>query len=249
MLQQPSIIKIETAASSNSEAMHLVKKQKPIEGTVVWVLNQTQGRGQGNKVWYSQANENLTFSIILYPEFLSLEHQFLLSKAVASAVCKTVSLFCDECFIKWPNDIYVKNNKIAGILIENTIQNNTMVISIVGIGININQVEFHPHIPNPTSLRIETGKTFQLHELLVLLQNTILLEYETLKLCNYSAIQHYYDSKLYMKNRTVAAKIKDKNVQLFLKEVDNNGYLHAILDNKEHAFAVGEIELLINKNR
>jgi len=236
---------MEQAASSNTEAMSLVKQQKPAEGTIVWVLNQTQGRGQGKKVWYSNANENLTFSIILYPDFLQLEHQFLLSKTIASAVCKTVSLFCEECFIKWPNDIYVKNNKIAGILIENIIQKNKMAASIVGIGININQTEFNSTIPNPTSLRNETGKIFQLPELLELLQNNILSEYNSLKMHQYDSINEYYDSKLYYKNKLILAKINNKRVQILIKEVDQEGYLHAIIDEKEHLFAVGEIELLI----
>jgi BirA family biotin operon repressor/biotin-[acetyl-CoA-carboxylase] ligase len=133
------IFKMDKAASSNNEAMLLAKQKEIPEGTIVWVLNQTKGRGQGNKKWHSNPNENLTFSVLLKPSFLPMEKQFVLSKMVAVAVAKVVSSFCSDTFIKWPNDIYVKNNKIAGILIENSIQGQKMYHSVVGIGININQ--------------------------------------------------------------------------------------------------------------
>lgn len=238
------IIKIEKAASSNSEAMVLAKQKNLPEGTVVWVLNQTMGRGQGNKKWLSNPGENLTFSILLKPAFLSMEKQFLLSKMVAVAVAKVISCFCSDTFIKWPNDIYVNNNKIAGILIENTIQGRQMFNSVIGIGVNINQENFPAEIPNPTSLYIETKQQFKLESLLSLIQETVIEEYEKLKKGQFEPIENFYDSLLYKKNQTVPIIHRNKVYNAVVKEVDTSGFLYLLIDNKEVSFSVGEIEFL-----
>ncbi|HOU97944.1 MAG TPA: biotin--[acetyl-CoA-carboxylase] ligase [Bacteroidales bacterium] len=241
------IFKMDKAASSNNEAMLLAKQKEIPEGTIVWVLNQTKGRGQGNKKWHSNPNENLTFSVLLKPSFLPMEKQFVLSKMVAVAVAKVVSCFCSDTFIKWPNDIYVKNNKIAGILIENSIQGQKMYHSVIGIGININQENFPSDVPNPTSLCVETGQKYRLEPLIRLFQQSILDEYEKLKKNHYQQIESYYDNLLYKKNQTVRIRHKNKEISAFVLKVDTSGFIHLLIENKEVLYAVGEIEFLIEK--
>lgn len=241
------IIKIEKTASSNTEAMNLTKNDNLAEGTIVWVLNQTNGRGQGNKKWQSNANENLTFSVILKPSFLPLEKQFFLSKMAAVSVSKVIACFCSDTFIKWPNDIYIKNSKIAGILIENTIQGQRLNDCIVGIGMNVNQEKFSPDIPNPTSLFIENKMKYELEPLLLLLQQSILEEYEKLKNGQYKLLEDYYDSLLYKKNQSITIINKQKEQKVKIVKVDSKGFIHLLTDNKIQKFSVGEIEFVIEK--
>src|SRR5208337_1013284 len=92
------------------------------EGTIVTAGYQTKGRGQGENTWVSEKNKNLIFSILLKPHFLKASSQFYLSKAISLALADFVSLFIDNVFIKWPNDIYAGNKKIGGILIENVLE-------------------------------------------------------------------------------------------------------------------------------
>lgn len=241
------VIKIEKADSSNNVAINLAKNNDTIEGTIVWVLNQTNGKGQGSKKWHSNTNENLTFSIIFKPSFLPIEHQFLISKMAAVAVCKVISCFCTNTFIKWPNDIYINNKKIGGILIENSIQGHNMYISVIGIGINVNQKTFPANIPNPTSLFIENNQKYELQNLLSLVQQSIIEEYEKLKSGHYQAIESYYDRMLYKKNQTTRILHNKKEINACVMYVDSAGFLHLLIENKEVLFSVGEIEFIIDK--
>jgi BirA family biotin operon repressor/biotin-[acetyl-CoA-carboxylase] ligase len=107
---------------------------------------------------------NLTFSILLRPVFLQVEEQFTLSKIVAISVCDWIGAYLKDktVAIKWPNDIYIGDSKVAGILIENSFSSSSLDVSVVGIGINLNQEAFSSDLPNPTSMMLETGATFDL---------------------------------------------------------------------------------------
>jgi biotin-[acetyl-CoA-carboxylase] ligase BirA-like protein len=128
--------------------------------------NQTQGRGQGNNSWESAPGKNLTFSMILYPVSIEVSAQFVLSKAISLAVYDFISQFVSDVSVKYPNDVYVGNRKITGILIENFIKGAYLEKSIAGIGVNINQERFESNAPNPVSLRQMTGNTYQLNDCL-----------------------------------------------------------------------------------
>ena len=123
----------------------------------VWVADfQTAGRGQRGNKWESKAAENLTFTILLRPTFLHPSQQFLISQIASLGVLRYLNSKGLEAKIKWPNDIYIGNRKICGMLIENSISADKMSASIVGIGLNLNQREFSSDAPNPTSLAMET---------------------------------------------------------------------------------------------
>lgn len=156
------IIRIRETASTNSYLLQLSNVQKLSEGTVVVTDNQAQGRGQGNHSWESEPGMNLTFSMILYPVFVEASDQFILSKAISLAVYDFIAQFVPDVSVKWPNDVYVGDRKITGILIENFIEGAYLNKSIVGIGVNINQIHFLSHAPNPVSLRQLTGNTYPL---------------------------------------------------------------------------------------
>ena len=131
--------------STNKFAHNLISKTNPIEGTAIRADEQTAGRGQFGSKWQANPRENITISIILCPKFLLVKQQFLLNAAMALGVYDFINEiigYSSELTIKWPNDIYVGNQKIAGILIENSIQQDVINNSIIGIGLNINQKTF-----------------------------------------------------------------------------------------------------------
>ena len=134
------------------------------DGTVITTREQQQGRGQQGNFWESEAGRNLTFSIVLKPTFIPPEEQFYLSKAISLGVADFLSVYLDNVSIKWPNDIYVDDSKIAGILIEQSITGNIISQSIVGIGLNVNQTIFRSNAPNPTSIKLRAAREFNLHE-------------------------------------------------------------------------------------
>lgn len=161
------LITLDSVDSSNNYALELLQTKCPTEGTLVYAKEQTMGRGQRGNVWISHANKNITISIILYPKFLQVTNHFFLSKVIALAVQKLVALLVNKpVFIKWPNDIYVENKKIGGILIENSIQGAYMGWSVVGIGLNVNQIVFNDLQKNITSLCLETGQEYAILSLI-----------------------------------------------------------------------------------
>lgn len=140
----------ETDSTNRWLREHLTGGQTPCE--VVWADYQTAGRGQGTNRWESERGKNLTFSILLHPVDLPANRQFLLSMQVSLAICEALSEHIGDLSIKWPNDIYWRNAKIAGILIENSLQGSVIRDSIVGVGLNVNQRQFMSDAPNPISL-------------------------------------------------------------------------------------------------
>ncbi len=153
--------------STNLYASDLLSKSKPSEGTVISAAHQTEGRGQIGSRWESQPGQNITLSVILYPRFLPVARQFSLNQAVALSVRDLVARYAKKpVYVKWPNDIYVEHRKAAGILIQNTLGGSGFQSSVVGLGVNVNQEVFPPGLPNPTSLKLETGLSYALPELI-----------------------------------------------------------------------------------
>lgn len=159
--------------STNNFALELIKTQNSSAGTVVLALSQTDGRGQRTNTWESESCKNLTISIILKPEFLPIIDQFKISIVISLGVYDYLRNYLPAVSIKWPNDIYVGSEKIAGILIEHSIMGSTLSDSICGLGLNINQTKFISDAPNPTSLSILTKKEFDLDKELDLLLDCI----------------------------------------------------------------------------
>ena len=136
------------------------------EFTTVSARFQTAGKGQRGNSWESEKNKNLLFSIVLYPDFLEAKRQFILSQIVSLAIKEELDKWTDHISIKWPNDIYYKDLKICGILIENDLNGCSIGRSICGIGLNINQETFLSDAPNPVSLKQITGDEHNCDEIL-----------------------------------------------------------------------------------
>lgn len=174
------IINTEILTSTNITAVSLASSHKVPEGTVVMTDFQTGGKGQPGNTWESEPGKNLLLSLILYPEELQPQDQFFVSMAVSLGLCNYLTTLVDHCRIKWPNDIYVSNDKIAGILIESSIIGNKFDYMVAGIGLNVNQEKFQTG-KNPTSLKILTGKTLAREEVLSGLLESVNAMYELLR--------------------------------------------------------------------
>ena len=187
--------------STNLYALNILSKSNPTEGTAISTYNQLNGRGQIGSKWESQPNKNISISIILYPTFLKAKNGFLLNQAISVSVWEFIcSHITVGAKIKWPNDIYINDLKIAGLLIQNSIQGQQLQSSVVGIGININQAYFSKAIPNPTSLINETKMSFDLDELSAQLFEHVERNYFLLKAGKIKNIQKKYLSALYRLN-------------------------------------------------
>jgi len=162
MIIGSKIIFLENLPSTNTYAGKLLRKGNTQEGTIIHTNYQSDGRGQMGNGWESEDGKNLLMSIILNPSTINPADQFIISMAVSLGICDFLNRYINGLSIKWPNDIYVKNDKIAGILIENTILGEKLEYSVAGIGLNINQEKFLSNAPNPVSLKLITGSEYDL---------------------------------------------------------------------------------------
>lgn len=173
----PRLIRLEEARSTNSSLREWLTREPLPEGSVLWADNQTKGRGQLGNSWESEAGKNLTFSLVIYPESIGAGRQFLLSQIAALGVKDTLDKYVDSIRVKWPNDVYWKDRKICGILIENDLAGHRIATSILGIGVNVNQKQFLSDAPNPVSLAQVTGRQYDREQLLSELRVHLYIRY------------------------------------------------------------------------
>jgi BirA family transcriptional regulator, biotin operon repressor / biotin---[acetyl-CoA-carboxylase] ligase len=211
--------------STNSEASRLLREQELPEGCVIQAGFQSAGRGHGSNKWVSDKGMNLLFSIILSPENIDPSEQFNISIAVSLGLLDYLSRHCSEVKVKWPNDIYVNDDKIAGILIENSILGGTIRNSIAGIGININQVDFNNSAPNPVSLRMKTGREYDLELCLKVILSALDNRYRELLYGDISRMREEYISSLYRLNEWHSYRSGDKLIRARLSGITSEGRL------------------------
>lgn len=190
------IIVLNEVESTNNYAKQLILTNAE-EGTVVLAQFQKKGRGQASNTWESEPGKNMLASIILYPLKLYASSQFIISKVVSLGLVDFLSEEVGDVSIKWPNDIYVGEKKIAGILIENTIKGNTLSSSVIGIGLNLNQEEFLSDAPNPVSLMQITGREYDVKEVTKSIVTNIIRRYDRVEKNDYAQIELQYYSKLF----------------------------------------------------
>jgi BirA family biotin operon repressor/biotin-[acetyl-CoA-carboxylase] ligase len=197
MIIGSKLIFIKNLTSTNIYASLILKKEFQQEGTIVYTNYQTGGKGQKGNQWESEDSKNLLISIILYPSTIDPSDQFIISKVISLGICDFLKEFINNIYIKWPNDIYVDNDKIAGILIENTLMNDKIENTIVGIGLNLNQKIFRSDAPNPVSLSLLTGKTYEITDCLKKLSGNLDRRYKLMLDKKYSELNSDYLLHLY----------------------------------------------------
>lgn len=216
-------------------------------GDVICAERQTAGRGQRGHTWTSPEGVNLLFSVVLCPTFLPAGEQFLLSQAVALALVDTLGTCGIDARIKWTNDIYVGDKKLVGILIEHSYSGPTLARTIAGIGINVNQRAFDPALPNPVSMAVASGRTFDRREVLESFYACCMGRYDQLVRGEKAALQEEYRKRMYRLGETHPYRRPDGTlVEAVLEGVRPSGELilhHA--DGTRHAYLFREIEFVI----
>ncbi len=204
------IIEISSVDSTNNYASEMLKKQKLAEGSIIWAQCQFQGRGQKGNIWSSEDYKNITCSIVISPEFLPIDKQFFLSVLTSVSILEFLKKKINSNLsIKWPNDIYYKNLKLGGILIENIIFGSSIRNSIIGIGLNINQKDFPKEVPNPVSVFNITNKEYNIKNLLEELLDIFFYYYKKLKKGDTLQLKDLYMKNIYRFGKIEKYKDKD----------------------------------------
>jgi BirA family biotin operon repressor/biotin-[acetyl-CoA-carboxylase] ligase len=157
---KPRLIHLSETDSTNKFLQMISETEELPSGSIVLADYQTAGRGQAGNSWESEAGRNLMFSVLFRPVNVPANRPFVISEMASLSVKYTLDRYLPDISVKWPNDIYCKDLKITGILIENTILQSKLSKSVIGIGINVNQTTFGPDIPNPVSMAQATGTVF-----------------------------------------------------------------------------------------
>lgn len=224
----------------------MVSNSEPLpEGTVIMADSQFAGRGQQNNTWHAAPGLNLTISVFLRPVFLALNQQFTLNMAVCIGIRNAlVPLAGPEVMIKWPNDVYFRGRKLGGILIENVVSGVAYKSAVVGIGINVNQIEFDPgQVKSATSLREILQQDVNLLALLADICKGIEVQYLKLKSGSSDLISDYL-SALYKFEQS--AKFRDKNggFEGIIEGVSPSGQLQVRAGAQHLTYNFKEIEFL-----
>lgn len=182
-----------------SSTNDLAKSLHYRHGDTIWAWHQSAGRGQRGNKWSGGVGSNIAFTVVLEPSFLAASDQFLISQVVAISLREALEEYGICSSIKWTNDIYVGDYKIAGVLIENSLRDGVVARSAVGIGLNINQTIFDPELPNPTSMAIVTGRNFDRESVLKSIHTSLMKWVERLRNGEHKAIEERYHERLYRK--------------------------------------------------
>lgn len=240
-----NLLIIDSLPSTNEYIKEQIANFKPLqEGTVIMAIEQTRGKGQRNSNWHSEKAKNLTFSYILHPDFLQISKQFLLTVSVSLAIVKFLKQYIKNITIKWPNDILIENKKVCGILIENSLRGMNIRNSIIGIGINVNQIEFDTELEHATSLRLASGmdKEFDLKCLALELFSYLSEEYYKLGVGQEANLLSEYNSLLFGLNECRSYVVDGEAVDGVLMGMGEDGRLQLRLNGEHRFFSLKELK-------
>lgn len=240
-----------TSTTSTNEYLHeLITRDDSLnEGLVVWSDFQTSGKGQLSNCWESEEGKNLTFSMLFFPSFLPINAQFLLSQFVSLGIVDYLEnhVGMSDISIKWPNDIYYKNKKIAGVLIENLLMGTSISHTIVGIGLNVNQKKFFSDAPNPVSMANATKRIFNLELELQKLVESIKSRYLQLIKGDFSTLRTQYFNALYRADNYYYYEDQNGSFAAKIDSVADDGILSLKLVSGEiRKYAFKEVSFIIS---
>ncbi|WP_018613123.1 biotin--[acetyl-CoA-carboxylase] ligase [Segetibacter koreensis] len=231
--------------STNNYAMRQVQAQMAVHGATWFAQYQNAGKGQRGKAWKAVHGENIIMSTVLEPAFLGIDNQFLLNVTVALACFDLFNKYTiDETSIKWPNDIYWRDRKAGGMLIENVLKGKEWKFSIAGLGININQTFFPADLPNPVSLKQITGKSFNVTDLAKELCQCLDYRWKQLKEQKDNDLLQEYSSHLYKLDEMVTFKKDGSIFNAVVTGVSRNGELLVKTD-RPMALTYGSVNWII----
>ena len=238
------IIRLEEIDSTNRYLKNY--REEGDEEMIVAVADyQAAGKGQGTHTWESEKGKNLLFSIKVYPHWIPVRRQFVLSMAGALAVKDALDSYVENITLKWPNDVYWNDHKISGTLIENTIDSKGIKSCVFGIGLNVNQLVFHSDAPNPVSLAQILGHEVDRDEVLKKILDGFEKYYELLRRADYMDVSGIYHLSLYRRKGFHPYRDADGEFEGALVEVEDDG--HLILHDRQgriRSYAFGEISIV-----
>ncbi|AWK05328.1 biotin--[acetyl-CoA-carboxylase] ligase [Flavobacterium crocinum] len=239
------LIKLDAIDSTNDFLKALSSQDELENFTTVTAENQTKGKGQVGGVWKSEAGKNLTMSVLVKDFLFNNDDVFNLSIAVSLAVSEVLKMLnIPDICIKWPNDILSYNKKIVGILIENTIKSDGRIVSVVGIGINVNQTDFN-ELPTASSMSVISGQSFDKEELTVLIVEKLK---EKIQLWNTSEKTFWDDYFNFLFKKGIPTAFRDNSNRDFMgiiQGVSPIGKLQVLLENDSIAeFEIKEVKML-----
>jgi BirA family biotin operon repressor/biotin-[acetyl-CoA-carboxylase] ligase len=241
-----SFVELQSVDSTNNYAMGKVHEGMASHGMMIFAHEQWAGKGQRGKAWTSTPGENIIVSTVLQPVNLPLIMQFPLSAAVALACHDLFGRYAgaEDTTIKWPNDLYWRDRKAGGILIENIFKGDQWAYAIIGTGININQTLFPDTARNPVSLKQITGRSFDAVALTHELGTYLEIRYQQLLTGRADILVAEYNQRLFRKDQPVRLKKEQAVFETVIKGVTATGELIA-RDTLERRFGFGEVEWLI----
>ena len=241
-----NIIKLNAISSTNTYLKALISVTAPKDFTVVVAESQTNGRGQMGTLWQAKTGKNLTVSVFKRFNNLKIEQQFYISMVVSVAIYKALKVFkIPKLYVKWPNDILSADQKICGILIENSVKGNNLESSIIGFGLNVNQKNFED-LPKASSMCLQKGVLFNKDVVLTEVLKQIQFYFEALENGNFATIKSEYESLLFRKDKASTFKTHDGiTFSGIIKGVSENGMLNVWTeDNVIKTFSLKTISLL-----
>jgi BirA family biotin operon repressor/biotin-[acetyl-CoA-carboxylase] ligase len=234
-------IHLKTVSSTNSHLQELLGRENLPEGTVVLADFQELGKGQGSHTWLSEKDQNVLMSVLLYPEFLSASRQFQLSMVTSLAVCDTLLELDILSRIKWPNDILTSQGKIAGILIEHGVMGGQLSRSIVGIGLNVNQLRF-PRFPvQATSVALENPGHYDTEHVSKQLAGNLVARYHQIRSGEAEQLKNAYLGKLFGLNEPVKFLSAEGEFNGVIRGISDLGELMVEVEGTTRAYGMHSI--------
>ncbi len=241
------LLKLDAIDSTNSYLRELSKNKLLEKWTVVSTDYQSKGRGQKGAIWQSERGKNLIFSILVKLDDFNVQDQFLLNCAVSVGIFNVLRQYkLPKLKIKWPNDIMSVSKKLGGILIENSLTNERINQTIIGIGINVNQTDFAADLPKAVSIRQLTDRNHNIQDLLLDIVESIKFQFEKMEGSDHKELIAAYNQNLYRKNAAhMFCDAHDRKFMGIIRGVNPRGMLEIENeDEKIEAFYFKEISYL-----
>lgn len=242
----PEIVYLDSCVSTNKLLLEALDRgEKFASGYTVYTSYQSRGYGQIGNSWESEGGKNLLFSLLVHPEKVHASQQFFISEAIALAIAEFLDSETTDVSVKWPNDIYVKDKKICGILIENNLSGAYISDSVIGVGLNLNQETFHSDAPNPVSLKNITGGTYNIEQSL----KQILSNFFSLLEVGYKdrgALHQRYMQRLFRYGKPALYRDSEGEFMGIIDSVEPDGHLHIkSSDSQDRRYAFKEVSYIL----
>ncbi|NIG52685.1 biotin--[acetyl-CoA-carboxylase] ligase [Chitinophaga sp. Cy-1792] len=245
MIGHPFYI-LESVDSTNNYAMAQVNSGDVTSGTAWYTGNQTAGKGTRGKKWLAEPGDISALTVAIHPGSLPLSSQFMLSIVIALGAHDFLSKYAgDDTIIKWPNDIYWRDRKAGGTLIENVIRGTSWQYAIIGIGINLNQAKFPDELKNAVSLRQITGKTWEGPIMAKELCSFFDLRVNQLQTVDHHDLLKEYKSKLFRFGIPSPFRINGEIYTATIVDVQPTGHIVLERNGNLEEYGFGEIEFIL----